>query len=153
MGQVRETVRQVIVPAGTTIRVWDAPISVPVEDLHIWATSEGADLVAAIDWEVFYGGSWSGNPFNENPRDGVPDSTHLRGVSQASGTFPGAAELVDNFHSESGVYMPANRIQPKPPQPVNRPGGFPIVVELDNAGASDVPITITFVTKVISDRY
>lgn len=154
MGQVRETVRQVVVPAAAKIRVWDAPISVPIQDLQIWATSEGADLVGALGWEVFYGGGWTGSPFGENDRQGVPATQHKRGVSQGSGTFPAGAELVSNFHSEIDVYMPANRRQPRPPQPVNRPGGFPLVVELDNStGLVDVPITITFLTKVVSDRY
>ena len=152
MGQVRETVREVVVPAGTTLRVWDAPISVPVQDLYIWATTGGAQLAAALDWEVFYGGGWTGSPFGENDRADVPASRHVGGVSQGSGTFAGAAELISRFHSDT-VYMASNRIQPKPPQPFRKPGGFPLVVELDNSGGSDISIRITFLTKVISDRY
>lgn len=152
MGQVRETVIDVTVPAGIKLRVWDAPISVPVQDLYIWATSRGTDLVAALDWEVFYGGSWTGNPFGENERDGVPASTHVRGVSQGSGTFAGGTELVSLFHTDTDFFA-ANRIQPKPPQPVHPPGGFPFVVELDNSLIVDIPIRIVFLTKVISDRY
>jgi len=148
MGQARETVREVIVPAGTTIRIWDAPISMQIKDLFIWATTRGVDLVGAIDWEVFYGGGWTGRPFGEND----PASAHLNGVSQGSGTFAGGAELVSMFHSDAD-HMPANRVEPTPPQPAVRPSGFPIVVELDNSGGSDVPIVITFLTQVVTDRY
>ena len=152
MGQVRETVLDIIVPATTTIRVWDAPISVPVQDLYIWATTGGAQLAGALSWEVFYGGSWTGNPFGENERDGVPASQHVGGVSQGSGVFAAGAELVSLFHTDTDFFA-ANRIQPKPPRPVHPPGGFPFIVSLKNIAAFGVPIKITFLTKVISDRY
>lgn len=151
MGQVRETVREVVVPAGGTVRVWDAPISVPVQDLYILATTGGAEIVGALDWEVFYGGSWTASPFGENDRAGFA-SEHKGGVTQGNGTFAAGAEIVDRFHTDA-TYFASNRVQPKPPAPVHRPGGFPFVVELDNGGGTDVPITITFLTKVISDRY
>jgi len=148
MGQARETVREVVVPAGTTIRIWDAPISMQIKDLYIWATTRGVQLAGALDWEVFYGGGWTGQPFDENDSG----STHQGGVSQGSGTFAGGAELVSMFHSDTD-HMPANRVEPTPPRPAVRAAGFPIVVELDNGGLVDISIVITFLTQVVTDRY
>ena len=151
MGQSRETVREVTVPAGGKLRVWDAPISVPIQDLHIWATTRGAEIVGALDWEVFYGGGWTASPFGEQDNDTVI-STHQGGLTQGNGTFAAGAEIVDRFYTNA-AHLPANRVQPVPPQPFNRPGGFLIVVELDNGGIVDIPIVITFLSKVVSDRY
>jgi len=153
MGQARETIRDIIVPAGGKIRVWDAPISMPLKDLYIWASTRGSKLSLALDWEVFYGGGWTGSPFGENDREGVAPSAHKGGVSQGTGSFAAAAELATMFYSDLD-HLPGNRIAPTPPQPVHRAPGFPIVVELDNTlGGTPVKITIIFLTQVVTDRY
>lgn len=149
MSQSRETIRDITVAAGTRERVWDAPSSLPFRDIHIWITSRGADALAgACSWEVFYGGGWTGGkPFD------VDNSAHVGGLTQANGALVLGAEVLDHVH-EDPDYFPSNQpvVEP-PPRTAVRPGGFPIVLELNNTGGSDLNLTVCFVSQVESNLY
>ena len=145
MGQHRETVREVTLGAGATTRVWDAPTSTPIRDLTIWIVSGGSVTPANdLDWEVFYGGGWEGEPF----KAGI---THVKGVSQGSGAISGSAEICEMIHEDSSL-LPSNKNIPFGRAVQDSAlAGFPIVVALNNKKASAITFRVVFVSRTVSD--
>lgn len=149
MGQSRQTVREVSLEAAggvDTLRVWDAPVSEPIQHMTIWVTSNGQILAAGnLSWDVIYGGSWSGAPFEVG-------GTHINGVSQGAGNLAGGVELCGAIY-EDATSIPSNKNLPTNAgiQPSSQ-GGFPIVVELTNMKVVPVNVRVVFVSRSISDK-
>ena len=141
MSQFRQITRTVTLTASggaaDRLRCWDAPTGAPITKLSISINSGGVETVAGdLDWEVFYGGKWAGDPFDS-------DSTHSGGVSQASGTITGSDEICILIHEDASL-LPMNN-----PSRVGRFAGFSIVVELKNDKAAAFTAYVTFTTETI----
>lgn len=140
MGQYRQITRTVTLDASgganDTLRCWDPPTGMPLQNLSVTLSSRGQETIAGnLDWEVFYGGKWVGTPFDE-------DSTHLGGESQGSGNIAGSNEILSIVHTDTDL-LPANN----PNGPLG--GGFPIVVELTNNKAAALTVYVTFTSETI----
>jgi len=150
MGAFRVTVREFELTASggaqDTIRLWDAPVSEPIRNMTIWVLSGGLVTAALdLDWEVLYGGGWTGEPFKEG-------STHVRGKSQGSGSIAGGAELCDVIW-EDATLLPGNKNIPFGRSVQDSAlKGFPIVVELTNQKASPVSGRVVFVSRTVGDH-
>ena len=135
--QPNQTIRVVSVGAGATVRVWDKPTSLPIRQMSIYVSSNGAVLPAGgLTWNVYYGGYWTvGQPF-------VEGSTLAGGISQANGAF-GAVEAA-NIIYDTGNLLPANkRVDPLPWGPA-------ISVGLANGGASAMSVTVFFISRALT---
>jgi len=147
MGQFRQTVKTVTLSAtgGATdvVRVWDAASSVPITKLAI-TISSGHEVAPAgdLDYDVLYGGGWCGTPFD-------PDTTHIGGVSQASGTITGSAEIAQYLHTDTDILPANNAAGPNS----MRLYGFPIVVELTNDKVVPVTVYVTFISEILGTHY
>jgi hypothetical protein len=132
--------------AAPTKRVWANPISQPFRDTTIWVSSRGLTLAAGnLDWEVFYGGAWSGVPF-------AAASTHAGGRSQGSGSLAGSIEYADVIYEDSSILPTNARIgQPNAAGTDMGINGFPVVVSLDNKKAAAITVYVTFISRTLSD--
>jgi len=147
MGQFRQTVKTVTLSAtgGATaiLRVWDAPSSVPITKLAIIISSGHVTAPAGdLDYNVLYGGGWTATPFDA-------DSTHLGGVSKASGTISGGAEIAQYLHTDTSLLPANNAAGPNS----MRMYGFPIVVELTNDKVVPVTVYVTFISEILGTFY
>lgn len=134
--------------AAHTVRVWLAPVGEPFRDVNISVTSSGGILPAlGVDWEVFYGGYFSAaSPYTSG-------ATHNGGISQANGTFAGAAEVATVIHTDTDIF-PSNLlvVSPNGDGTVTRRGvgGFPIVLELSNNAAVAVTLVASLIARTVS---
>lgn len=144
MGQYRQHTKTITLEAsgGTdTLRTWDVPTSMPIQHTTIILSTKGEVTAAGnLDWDVLYGGKWSGTPYDYST------ATHTGGVSQASGAIAGGAEVLSVIHNSSAL-VPIN--SPAVPVSVDKQG-FPIVVELTNNKATPLTVYVTFITETIS---
>ena len=146
MGQYRQHTKKLVLGAtGTatdTLRTWDVPTSMPLQQLTIILSTKGETTAAGdLDWDVLFGGKWSGG----SPYD-YDNSTHTGGVSQASGTIVGGTEVLSVVHNSTSL-IPVN----SPAMPVSTDNnGFPVVIELTNDKASEVTVYVTFITETVS---
>ncbi len=147
MGQSRESVHEFTLATLTSTRIWDAPTSQPIKNMYIYITSRGAALPAgACTWEMFYGGGWDNTPFADG-------TTHIGGVSQgAAAALVLGVEMAELLYTDTN-FIPANAHPATPPAPAQQPWGFPLVLELDNTGGTDLDLTVVFLSQVVSDRY
>ncbi len=144
MGQGRLTSRLVTVPAGGSIRVWDAACGLSIRDLSVFLSSRGTVTAAGnLTWTVYYGGNWQGTtPF-------AADSTHAGGVSQGTGVIAGGTEIASCVYTDSELF-PAN--QPVVlPAPIPTLVGVPWVVDLASAKAIDTVMQVFFISHTVSD--
>jgi hypothetical protein len=133
--------------AADAQRVWLAPIGEPFRDINVAVTSLGLALPAGgVTWEVFYGGYFSGAPYDA-------DSTHVGGISQSNGLFAGAAEVATVVLTDTDIF-PSNLrvVSPNSDGTVTRKGygGFPIVLELTNNAADPVSLVVSIIAKTVS---
>jgi len=146
MGAFQETVRTVTLAAGAATRIWAAPLSEPFKDMTIWLLNGGVPTAAGnLDWEVFYGGGWTGEPFKSG-------STHLKGKSQASGAIAGGTELCDMVW-EDGTLLPPNQNIPAGRSVSDSAlQGFPVVLYLKNNKAVPLTLNAVFVCRTVGDH-
>lgn len=139
MGQYNITKRQVLnLPGvGGSLRVYNACSSIPTRRVSITLSTHGILLpvLGNLDWEVYYGGTWSGVPF---------ESAHTGGVLQGSGTIVAPTELAHMLYMDDDL-LPYNHIfNPSS----SREYGLPIVLRLiNNKLAAIDKINVTFVTE------
>ena len=145
MGQPRIIERKISLaatgdPSGNDVlRCWDAPDSESFKNFRIVISSRGTVLPANnLDWEVFYGGGWTGKPFDSS-------STHTGGLSQGSGSVGASAEIANVIYEDVST-LPSNKdVGPS----FKRNYGFPIVLELTNNKAAEVTVYVTFISETI----
>ena len=126
---------------GDIKRVWADPFLAPVQNLSVTISTNGVSTaVGALNWEVFYGGSWTGTPFDAS-------STHTGGVSQGSGALA-AGEYANVVYSDTNL-LPSNGFR----APFNNGNfGLPVVLELENDKAAAITLYVTFVAEMAGDH-
>ena len=139
MGQYNVTTRQVLglLGKGSSIRVYNACSSMPMRSVSITLSSYGMLLPAFgnLDWEVYYGGTWAGVPF---------ESANTGGILQGSGTLIGVTELAHRVYMDDDLFPYNHVFNPNP----SREYGLPIVLRLINNKLDTIDrINITFVTE------
>jgi len=128
--------------AAPTVRIWDIPYTMPVKDLSIFVTSMSKPMPASgVNWEVFYGGKWSGGqPF-------AAGSTLTGGVSQASGNLAVSADQIAEYlHTETKIFPPNDRLNLTPAY-----YGPAVSVEFDNQATSAVSLLVFFLGRQLGD--
>lgn len=151
MGYARTTLRPITLAlkgaAGDEVRCWDAPAGQELKLISIYVSSGGVVLPAAdLDWEVFWGGGWTGEPY-------ASASTHKGGISKASGAITGSAEVAHNIYNYANPFPRSNDKTTRRVLTGTDPaeGGFPIVLMLTNQKAVAITVYVSFVSETISD--
>jgi len=153
MGSYHEFTRTVtIAGASTTERVWGTPWGDPIKNLYIYLSTAGMIPVTGdVDYEIFWGGQWEGDPFGE-----IGVTTHSGGISQgASAAITGAIELAHLVYSTTNS-LPSNRVLrfPQSDGSVEHKniGGLPVVIDITNDKASALTLYVTFVSESVAER-
>lgn len=141
MGQYSQVVKTVTLTealgASPTARVWDVLNSTPLSYRGIYISSKGMVLGAGdLDWNIFYGGSWTGTPL-------ASTSTHSGGISQNSGTIAGGAEVYELIFDDYDI-APAMVLDKS-----NLKEGSACVVYLENKKAVPCTVYVTFVRETV----
>jgi hypothetical protein len=144
MAQYRQTNRAAITlgahgDATDTVKIWDMSISQPFKDVTIFVSSGGLVTAAGnLVWEVYYGGRWTGKPFDLT-------STHTGGILQGTGNLAGAAEIA-HIIWEDPTMLPANSVQNPNTDYFH---STPVVVQFHNEKASPVTVYVTFLVDTV----
>lgn len=125
-----------------TVRVWDVPTGSPITGYSIYINNQGQTSAAGnLEWTVLYGGYWSGGaPF-------ASTATHNGGVTVASGTIAGSAEIAKIVYEETNM-LPPNTVQGAHNM---RLFSTPIVLKLVNKKASALTVYVTFTSETIAN--
>ncbi len=143
----REVTMDALGGAAPIVRSWANPCSYPFRDITIWISSRGA-VTAALDlnWEVFYGGTWSAAaPF-------AAGAVHAGGRTQGNGALVGAIEYADVLYEDASILPPNARItRPSPSGTDMGINGPPVVLSLSNQKASALTVWVTFICRTVTD--
>lgn len=136
------TERQITVPASSNLRVWDRQNSMAMKNFNIFLHSDGVLVPGQINWEVFYGGTWSGGqPF-------ASGSTLAGGVSQGTGNVgAGGVEVAEMAYTETGIIPPNFRTES-----LSKIGPA-YSIHLTNTIATDAVLFVVFMSENFGDSF
>jgi len=148
MAQNRMTVHEVTLTnaggAAPSTRVWDQPCLTPLKNINIFVTSRGTAFPAGnIDFKVYYGGTWVGDPF-------VATSTLSNGIQQGATTTLTGVEICNNIHTDAKLYPATKLNNPNTPMLY----GPPISLFIENkiaAPAADITMLVFFLSEGAGD--
>lgn len=148
MQHVEKTYRVELTAGGggaDVLRFVAPPIGVPFRDLSVVVSTGGGVLAFGVDWEVFYGGRWTGLPY---------ESLLVNGLSKASGVVPGALESATVLWSDTSFFPTNLTVELKGRAGLAEnfgKGGFPISVEFDNTkSVTPASFWVTFLYRTVS---
>jgi len=136
------SIRLITVPASSSIRVWDRQNSMAMKNFNIFLHSDGVPVPGQINWEVFYGGSWSVDvPF-------ATGATLTGGVSQGTGNVgAGAVEVAEMAYTETGIIPPNFNTEALSKR------GPAYSIHLTNTIATDAILHVIFMSENFGDGF